>query len=275
MCRWLAYVGSPLPLDELLYRPRHSLIDQSLHAQMGKGTTNGDGVGVGWWGESEVPGLYRSVEPAWSDRNLREISAQVRARGVFAHVRASTGTAVQQTNCHPFRHGRWLLMHNGVVGGFHSVRRELMLAVDPGLFADIAGSTDSEVLFFLALTFGLDKDPPTAVARAAGLVERVGRAHGVAEPLRMTLAVGDGERVWAFRYSSGGRSPSLFHTESVATMKAQYPDNAFVHDLTVESRLVVSEPFAGIAGAWREAPEGSCCIVGRGKDEIRPFAPKD
>jgi glutamine amidotransferase len=274
MCRWLAYIGTPLLIDELLYKPQHSLIDQSLHAQLGAGTTNGDGVGVGWYGEAATPGLYRSIEPAWSDRNLRELAAQIRAGVFFAHVRASTGTPVQQTNCHPFRHGAWLWMHNGAIAQFHDLKRELMLAIDPALYPDIAATTDSEVLFFLALTFGLDSDPPAAVARAVGLVEQIGRAHGVEHPIRMTVAASNGDRIWAFRYASDGRSASLFHTTHVRTLRHQYPDNPILHELSDHSRLVVSEPFDGMAGAWVEAPESSCAVIGLGEDHIRKFTPK-
>jgi predicted glutamine amidotransferase len=103
MCRWLAYTGTPVLLKELLYEPTHSLIDQSLHSRLGVETTNGDGFGVGWYGETETPAVFKSVEPAWNDRNLRELSGHVRSGLVFAHIRASTGTPVQQTNCHPFR----------------------------------------------------------------------------------------------------------------------------------------------------------------------------
>lgn len=274
MCRWLAYTGTPLLLEELIYKPAHSIIDQSLHAQLGVGTTNGDGVGIGWYGEHRAPGLYRSIEPAWSDRNLREIAGQVRSPLFLAHVRASTGTEVQQTNCHPFRHGRWLWMHNGGIARFHELKRELELAVDPSLYAEIAGSTDSEVFFYLALTFGLEHDPPAAVERAVGLIERVGRARGVPHPLRMTVCASDGERVWAFRYASHGTAASLFHSIDVATLRAQYPDNPILHELSDQSRLIVSEPFAGLEGAWREVPPSSYAVVGRGEDVIRPFSPQ-
>lgn len=163
----------------------HSLIDQSLHSKLGVETTNGDGFGVGWYSEdNSTPALLRDVGPAWNNRNLREVADHVRSPLFFAHIRASTGTAVQQSNCHPFRHGRWMFMHNGAIAGFHLMRRDLTLLVDPALYADIEGTTDSEVMFFLALTFGLDQDPPTAVARMAGVVERVGRDHGVESPSR-------------------------------------------------------------------------------------------
>jgi glutamine amidotransferase len=273
MCRWLAYTGSPLLLEDLLYKPAHSLIDQSLHAQLGKGTTNGDGVGVGWYGEAARPGLYRSIEPAWSDGNLREIAGHVRSPLFLAHVRASTGNAVQQTNCHPFRFGKWLWMHNGEIEHFHRIKRELALAIDPVLYPDIAGSTDSELFFFLALTFGLEDDPAGAVARAVGFIERHGHSNGVSTPIRMTVALSDGERVWAFRYASRGRPPSLFHSINVATLRAQYPDNPILPELDDDSRLVVSEPFAGLAGAWREAPSSTYVIVGGGEDEMHPFRP--
>ncbi len=133
MCRWLAYSGSPVLLERLLYTPEHSLIDQSLHSKLGATTTNGDGFGVGWYGEDDTPALFKSVEPAWNDKNLRELAGQVRSGLVFAHIRAATGTPVQWTNCHPFRHGRWLWMHNGSIAQFQEMKRELQLAVDPSL----------------------------------------------------------------------------------------------------------------------------------------------
>ena len=139
---------------------------QSLHASQCKTATNGDGFGIGWYGSTGTPGLFLSTEPAWNDRNLRELAALASSRRVFAHIRASTGSAVQQTNCHPFRHGRWLWMHNGLVHGFPSLKRDLALAVDPELFPEIEGSTDSEIIFYLAVSFGLEQDPPAAVARA-------------------------------------------------------------------------------------------------------------
>src|SRR5438105_4660862 len=154
MCRWLAYSGSPIRIADLLYKPEHSLIDQSLHSRLGAETTNGDGFGVGWYGDLETPGVFRSTEPAWNDSNLRDIAGHIRSSHFFAHIRASSGTAIQQTNCHPFRHGRWLWMHNGLIDEFATVKRDLVLAVDPSLYPLIEGQTDSEVLFFLALTMG-------------------------------------------------------------------------------------------------------------------------
>src|SRR5262252_10717719 len=215
MCRWLAYSGSTILIDDLLYKPEHSLIAQSLNSTLGAETTNGDGFGIGWYGVGDTPGVFHSIEPAWNDRNLREVSGHIESGLVFAHIRASSGTPVQQTNCHPFRHGKWLWMHNGVIHEFKEVKRDLVLAVDPSLYPFIEGSTDSEVFFFLALTFGLEDDPPAAVEAAVGLIEDVGRRHGVEQPIQMTVATTDGKRVWGFRYSSVRDSRSLFYSTDV------------------------------------------------------------
>ena len=151
---------------------------------------------------------------------------------VFAHIRASSGTPVQQTNCHPFRHGRWLWMHNGAIARFHDVKRELMLAVDPSLYSNVEGSTDSEAFFFLALTLGLEDDPPGAVERAVGVIEDVGVRNGIEHPIQMTVATSDGESLWGFRYSSEGKSRSLFYSTKVDTLRDQYPDNPVLHGLS-------------------------------------------
>jgi predicted glutamine amidotransferase len=182
---------------------------------------------------------------------------------------------VQQTNCHPFRHGRRLWMHNGFIAEFATIKRELVLAVDPSLYPEILGQADSEVLFFLALTFGLEDDPPTAVARAIGLVESLGHEHGVEYPFQGTIATTDGERVWAFRYSSERKSRSLFYTTDVPTLRRLYPGRDILQKVGDDARLVVSEPIGDLPGAWNEMPESSYAVIGvGGQEEIQPFAPE-
>jgi glutamine amidotransferase len=274
ICRWLAYSGSPVLVEELLYNRQNSLIVQSLHSRLGAEETNGDGFGLGWYGAQDTPGVFRSIEPAWNDRNLRELSRQLSSGLVFAHIRASTGSPVQQTNCHPFRHGHWLFMHNGFLDGFHDTKRDLMLAVDPALYPEIEGTTDTELMFYLALTFGLEDDPPQAVARMVGFVEATGHAHGVEFPFQGTIATTDGECIWAFRYSSEGASRSLFFSTDLPTLRELYPDAKEIpKGLDDESRLVVSEPLGDLPGAWNEVPEASYGVIQPGQDEMHPFVP--
>jgi predicted glutamine amidotransferase len=274
MCRWLAYSGSPILLEALLYRPEHSLIDQSRHARLGVETTNGDGFGVGWYApDVERPAVFRTIEPAWNDRNVREVASHVNSPLFLAHIRASTGTAVQQTNCHPFRYGKWLWVHNGLVRDFHLVKRDLSLAVEESLYPYIEGSADSETLFYLALTFGLEDDPPRAVERMVGFVEDVGHRRGIEHPIQMTIGTSDGKSVWAFRYSSEGDSRTLFYSTDVRTVRELHPELEVLQLVSDETRIVVSEPLGDLTGAWNEVPESSYGVVQDGEDELRPFRP--
>ncbi len=274
MCRWMAWFGQPVLIDELLFKSQHGLIDQSLHSRLGVEATNGDGFGLGWYGAGEGPGVYHSVSPAWGDANLRELAAHIESPLFLAHVRATTGTAIQETNCHPFRHGQWLFVHNGVVAGFHGMRRELMLAVDPALFAEIEGSTDSEVLFYLALTFGLADDAVAALERMIGFVEATAERHGIENALQTSIGVSNGERLWAVRYSTEGRSRSLFTSADADSLRRLHPDNPRLQRVRDEDRLVVSEPFSDLPGVWNEVPESTVVIVQPGADEQRPFRPQ-
>ncbi len=274
MCRWLAYTGSPVLLTDVLYTPVHSLIDQSLHSRLGAETTNGDGFGVGWYDATPVPGVFRSIEPAWNDQNLRELAGHISSHLFFAHIRAAIGSPVQQSNCHPFRHGRWLWMHNGLIRGFAAVKRDLVLAVDESLFSEIKGGTDTEVLFYLALSFGLEDDPPGAVARAIGFVEACGRQRGIEHPFQGTIATSDGQNLWAFRYSSEGKSRSLFFTRDVRLLRQQYPEREFLREVSDDTRLVVSEPIGDLPGAWIEMPEATYGVVSKEGDQLLPFAPQ-
>jgi predicted glutamine amidotransferase len=275
MCRWMAYSGDPILADDLLFRPEHSIIDQSLHARLGGVTTNGDGFGIGWYrtGDESAPAVFKGTHPAWNDRNLREVATQIHTPLLFAHVRASSGTPVQRSNCHPFRYGRWLWMHNGSLAGFDKVKRDLLMAVDESLYPEIEGSTDTETLFFLALTFGLADDPPTAVARAVGLVEHVGRRHGVDYPVHMTVATTDGESIWAFRYSSEKATSSLFYSTDVAQLRQLHPELPVLGRLGNDTRFIVSEPLRALPGAWNEVPESSWALVRPGEQQIQPFQP--
>ena len=274
MCRWLAYSGSPVGLDDLLFTSENSLVVQSRHSRLGVETVNGDGFGVGWYApDVELPAVFRSIEPAWNDRNLREVTSHIYSSLFLAHIRASTGTAVQQTNCHPFRYGKWLWVHNGLVRDFHLLKRDLALAVDESLYPYIEGSADSETLFYLALTFGLEDDPPAAVARMVGFVEEVGHRRGVEHPIQMTIGTSDGKCLWAFRYSSERDSRTLFYSTDVRTVRRLHPELALLQDVSDESRIIVSEPLGDLSGAWNEVPESSYGVVQDGDDELHAFHP--
>ncbi len=256
MCRWVAYSGPPILLGEMVADPEHSLIHQSRNAEEAKVGTNGDGFGLGWYGEHAEPGLYREILPAWSDDNLRHIVHQVRSRLFFAHVRASTGTATSRTNCHPFANGRHLFMHNGQIGGYQQLKRALEARIPDELYAGRAGTTDSEVMFLLALANGIEHDPVGAMAATFREIEALMADHGIDEPLRVTAALSDGSGLTAFRYASDGRPPSLYFQQSGP------------------ATIIVSEPLDRHRESWTAVPDGHalhCC--GAGGVDVVPLAP--
>ena len=270
MCRWLAYSGAPVLLEEVLFKTDHSLIDQSLRALDSSSTTNGDGFGIGWYGHRDVPGVYKDIRPAWNDNNLQALAGQIESSMFLAHVRATTGSPVQRTNCHPFHYGKWLFVHNGLINDFEALHRDLAFAVAPELFPRIEGTTDSELMFLLALSYGMESDVKAGVARMAGMVEHFAASRGVENALQMTLGISDGESLYAFRYSTEGRSRSLFHSASRdATMEIAPDAGRFSRD----ARAIVSEPLNDLESEWVAVPEASFLTIRKGKITCESFAP--
>lgn len=211
MCRFLAYLGEPIFLEDLVCKPRHSLVRQSLRATEAKTVTNGDGFGVGWYGERQSPGVYHEVMPAWSDQNLLALCANVRSRLFFAHVRAATGGGISRQNCHPFQHGPHMFIHNGQIGGYPQVRRAMEMLLPDSLYEHRSGGTDSELLFLLIVA-RIEAGAPVLDAVRSVLKETVAlmQSRGIDAPLRFAAALADGEQVWAFRWASDDAPPTLY-----------------------------------------------------------------
>ena len=278
MCRWIAYSGGALAPKELIYNPEHSLIVQSLAATASPQRTNGDGFGIGWYDHYEFPGLYKQTSPAWNDANLQDVCTHVVTPMFLAHVRAATGTPIQRTNSHPFRHGRWLFVHNGLIRGFEKLKRQLVTTLTEELFLSMTGSTDSEVMFLLALHFGLEEDVCEGVARMTGYIEHVGREAGVEDPLQMTLGIADGKMLYAVRYSSERDSRTLFHSTSKDNLKdfMRPEDYSRLAAFSGDAIAIVSEPLSDMPHAWHEIPESTFVTVAAGevqKQGFRPIAP--
>lgn len=254
MCRWVAYRGQPVFLSSVITEPCHSLIHQSLHAAEAKTVTNGDGFGLGWYGEHREPGLYKELRPAWGDENLMHLARQIRSPLFFAHIRASTGTATSRANCHPFARGRYMFMHNGQIGGWGQVRRALEALIPDDVYEDRAGTTDSEALFLAALGRGIDKDPVGAIGRVLSEVSQIMERAGITQALRFAAILSDGTDIWAFRWSSDLHSPTLYWKQVNGAL------------------MVVSEPLDDTPDNWKLVPEGHMLTaVGNNAPVLKPF----
>ena len=256
MCRWAAYIGEQLFLEQIVTAPCHSLIAQSHHALEAKTPTNGDGFGVAWYGERREPGLYRDILPAWSDPNLKSLCRQIRSRLFLAHVRASTGGATSRANCHPFVFGRWSFMHNGQIGGFERLRRNLEASISDEMYDRLEGTTDSELLFLLMVQEGLEDDPLRAAQRAVQRIFEAAAKAGIVPHVRLTAALSDGERLYAIRYATDAFAPTLYF--------AATGDNG---------HCLVSEPFDQDACRWNAVAPGSFVTAMQTGVSVEPFQP--
>ncbi|WP_421704451.1 class II glutamine amidotransferase [Aliiroseovarius sp.] len=256
MCRWAAYLGQPIFIEDVVSNPGHSLVVQSQDAEEAKTAINADGFGVAWYGHRPEPGLFRDVYPAWSDPNLRSLAEQVQSGLFLAHVRASTGTATSRNNCHPFAVDKWSFMHNGQVGGFECFRKKADMLIPDELYAHRKGATDSEVLFLLMLGAG-GQDPVAGLAASVRQLEGLSRAHGGTPHMRLSAAFSDGETLWAARYSSDEIAPTVYYRWSQTRV----------------GWAVVSEPLESDEGDWTELLPGQVARFQGEEVDILPFAP--
>ncbi|CAL74778.1 Putative Glutamine amidotransferase, class-II [Bradyrhizobium sp. ORS 278] len=213
MCRWIAYRGERTSFEHYVTEPEHSLVTQSIRALESTAGTNGDGFGLGWYGDHPEPGLYRETRPAWSDENLRYLCRHLHSHLFFAHVRAATGTAVTRQNCHPFACGRWLFMHNGFVGSWNRLRRKVEAMIPDALYPSRLGTTDSEAVFLAMVGAGIDQDPIGATSRVIRALCQLVNEDGLREHLRFTSALSNGHDLYAFRFAANDRANSLYYRE--------------------------------------------------------------
>jgi glutamine amidotransferase len=271
MCRWLAYTGAPILMAELILKPQNNLIHQSLHARSPRTPTNGDGFGIGWYDKQPYPGLFRSIRPAWNDMNLQDLAYHIESPLFMAHVRATSLATIQETNCHPFRYKQWMFVHNGQIAEFGLLRQSLLAKVEPKYFDNILGTTDSELMFHLALTLGLENDVPSAVAKMVRVVEATGKEKGIAESLWMTLGISDGKSLWGFRYGSNGLGPTLYSSPDIEELNRLNPDiRGKVGNFAA---CLVSEPIGNYQNSWHPIPDNSKIIIHEQRIDVSGFQP--
>jgi predicted glutamine amidotransferase len=278
MCRWLAYTGDPIFIEQLVVIPTHSLVQQSLNAQMNFTTQgkllslNADGFGIGWYAEKEEPGLFKDELPAWSSENMHEICKQVRAHTFMAHVRARTTGVVQRSNCHPFKYKNWIFQHNGFVSEFEAIRQDLHEDIAPEIYPSLVGTTDSETMFLLALSFGLMENPKLGMQKMVKRLRQAAKDQKTTGDLNLSCSFSDGQSLWTVRYAENEKPHTQFYTKRVNGLldkdfkKASEPS---------QSVLIVSEPLdccdESLYEKWTEIPPNSFTTTRNNEITIEPF----
>jgi glutamine amidotransferase len=272
MCRLLAYLGTAIIVDKLLYAPRNSLVNQSINAKEIEEPLNGDGFGIGWYVPEvhDEPVTFVSVNPAWSNRNLRNLAPKIQTGCFIAHVRAASVGEVSESNCHPFQYRNLLMMHNGGVENFSRIKRRIRAPLTDELYNWIKGQTDSEHLFAFLLNH-LFSEPDAIVSPEAIMaafektfsdLKRIMAEHQIDAPAYLNMVVTDGSFFVATRYTTHpGEEPlTLYHSEGgryvvedgISCMKAPEDDDQAV--------LIVSEKLTEEAH-WTPIPANHFVVV--------------
>ena len=269
MCRFTLYLGPPVRLSSLLLEPSHSLIRQSSHSHEREEPLNGDGFGVGWYvpEHDQDPAVFRSITPAWNNRNLHNLARVVTSPCILAHVRAATqSSGVNEANCHPFRFGRYLCMHNGDIGNFSRVRRQLLEGICDDAFNNIYGSTDSENFFALIIDEILKRqviaalDIAIALDNAIQRVVNIVKQYGDNVPSYLNVAISDGNNAVISRFSNDPEHPpeSLYYY--CGDLYEPYET-----DLQKDNEIVVSSEKLTEDQSWQSVPPNHMIILSRGQ----------
>lgn len=288
MCRALLYLGEPVLLDNLLYRPDSALVRQSYMPKM-LHMLNLAGFGLRAWDAGsrapDRPWSYASTELPVFDRNLKNLAEKVEAGAVLAHVRGvaySTAVDISLANVHPFQFPgtRLAMAHNGDLARFAELKPLLAPHVPPAIARHVRGTTDSEWIYALVLS-GL-RDPSAspegdeligAITRALAIVRSAREALGIDVSSSVNLFFADGTQLAAVRYCFDfGRyatdDPARVHEANLNFLSLWYTlgRDYGLHDgewrmtggaEAARSILVASEPLTRDVASWVEVPEYS------------------
>ena len=251
MCRLLAYLGYPVSLEDILYKPEHSLIVQSYQPrEMTSGVVNADGFGVGWYDHEKKtnPFTYRNTLPVWNDLNLPHISRYVESNCILAYVRSATpGQVLDFANCQPFNYQQQLFIHNGYIENFRqTLYRKIRSLLDAEFYEQINGITDSEHIFALLLSqvqINQHRPPEYALGNTLVSLLEMAKCHQVKASANIVLS--DGNRLIASRFATHPPAPSLYYLKN----DLNFP----------KSVIIASEPL--FTGNWTACPENSIISV--------------
>lgn len=276
MCRFIAYIGKPIFADELLLKPKNSLMRQSYHALEAEITVNGDGFGIGWYNHfrRKEPALFRSIRPAWNDENLSYNASMIKTNCLLAHIRAATQGGVSIHNSHPFQYKEFLMMQNGGIPEFGKIKRKLINKLDDDVFQWIQGQTDTQYIFALFMTIAgkMKKSQETlsfddlssCLSQTFAEIEKMKEEVHVDAPSLYNLVLTNGKAMIATRYSTNPKVETR-SLHIATTAKCYTSEDGFLKFETEKenerSILISSEVLTENREHWTQVPENHCIMV--------------
>lgn len=277
MCRFVAYLGKhAVRIDDIVKRPHNSLLDQAREAQESMPRMNADGHGLAWYDFSidEEPGIYRSIQPAWNDRNFSSLISKIRSTCFIGHVRGALIGEVALHNSQPFTHKSLAMAHNGTIFSMPKIRRRVHQLLLDDIYEGIRGSTDSEVFFALFLQNMINLDLPhsaRAFADAYQLslhqIHAIERSLDIDELARINVVITDGTEMFSARYISHvkEKSWSLYYSQGTdlksdngSIMKSPFKRNDIC--------IITSERLTNNDQEWRTLPTNHMLLIDKARN---------
>lgn len=282
MCRLLAYMGSPIVIDKLLYQPKNSLVNQSINARELEEPLNGDGFGIGWYvpDVNYEPVTLVSVTPAWSNRNLRNLAPKIQTECFIAHVRAASVGEVSESNCHPFQYKNILMVHNGGVEEFSKIKRQIRKPLSDELYNWIKGQTDSEHIFAYLLNELLTNHQVISPETVMNAFEKTFEAlkelmaeYGIQEAAYLNMVFTNGLFIVGTRYVTDPKEEplTLYHSEGSRFVVEDGNTRLVAPEDNDSAVLVVSERLSDHKD-WTPVPPNHFVVVERSLNvRVRPI----
>jgi predicted glutamine amidotransferase len=265
-------MGSPIIIDKLLYQPKNSLINQSINAKELEEPLNGDGFGIGWYAPeiNYDPITFVSVNPAWNNKNLRNLAPKIKTECLIAHIRAASVGDVSESNCHPFQYKNLLMMHNGGVENFSSIKRQLRGPLSDEFYNWIKGQTDSEHIFAFLLNRINSKHgitTPETVMEAFEYtftyLKKLMAENNINDAAYLNMVFTNGLFIVGTRYVSDPKEDALTLYHSINSRYVCEDGVCRMLDPNEkdESVLLVSEKLTEIKEDWKEIPKNHFIVI--------------
>jgi predicted glutamine amidotransferase len=225
MCRLLGIAADePTEFRIVLREAPRSLAFLSREHRDGWGIAVFDAAACTWR-------LDKGTACASEDERFHRLAVGSRGELLVSHVRQKTIGDTSLVNTHPFARGRWIFAHNGTVKEVAWLRER----VSPERLAEVAGDTDSELLFAWILTrldaAGSAIGPASAETdRVLGAAARAAREHPGFGAFNFLLS--DGSTTYAHRF---GRTMFLLE---------RHPEDAVVARRTSRDGTILETPWS-------------------------------
>ncbi|HAC66294.1 MAG TPA: ergothioneine biosynthesis protein EgtC [Cyanothece sp. UBA12306] len=215
MCRLLAYFGSSIQPEQLIYQAEHSLYLQSYNPKETVTTSvNADGFGIGWYDFKKdiKPFIYKNILPIWSDINFPYLTKYIETKCFLSYIRSATpGQETNLSNCQPFSNKNLLFTHNGFIENFReTLYKPIRDSLTDEIYRKIEGTTDSEHIFALFLNELnlVQGNLQLALENTLNKLETLGKKYN--NKILANIIVSNGEQLVACRFAINSTAPSLY-----------------------------------------------------------------